>query len=204
MFIPSYWNRLPPRLYILGVIYILRHKNDYDLLHQVEKKYLYEVVEIHRARLTWCCINICLSLKPIFHCNMNSHALGSRVWYDPQHEHFAFPIPTCWYTKRLLYSTWSLLYPTQSLVYLTRSLEYPTRSLVDPMQAQRNLQREQVEYTLRWAILRLLCVGHVDFMLFVTCLLPLATQRETDFWWNMGLINEGKIMGVLFSAAHGG
>ena len=28
--------------------------------------------------------------------------------------------------------------------------------------------------------------GHVDFMLFVSCYLALATQPECYFWWNMG------------------
>ena len=28
------------------------------------------------------------------------------------------------------------------------------------------------------------CIGHVNFMLFVFCLFALGTQRECSFWWN--------------------
>ena len=31
-------------------------------------------------------------------------------------------------------------------------------------------------------------IGHVDFMLIVSFLFPLGTQREHCFWWNIGLI----------------
>ena len=31
------------------------------------------------------------------------------------------------------------------------------------------------------------CIGHVDFMLFVSISFPLVSQRELNFRWNMGL-----------------
>ena len=31
------------------------------------------------------------------------------------------------------------------------------------------------------------CVGHVDFMLFVSISFALGSQRERSFQWNMGL-----------------
>ena len=41
-------------------------------------------------------------LKPIFHCNVNPFALGSRVGLHPQREHFVLGIPTCRYLKNLV------------------------------------------------------------------------------------------------------
>ena len=51
----------------------------------------------------------------LFHCNWKPHGL------DPQRDHLALEIPTCWYPK-------SLANPTQSLTDPTRSLTDPTRA----------------------------------------------------------------------------
>ena len=70
-------------------------------------------------------------LKPTFYCNAKPLALGRRVGLNPQRDHSALEIPTCWCPK-------SLADPTQSLTD-------PTQSLTDPMRPQ----REQVEYRSR-------------------------------------------------------
>ena len=51
----------------------------------------------------------------------------------------------------------------------------------------------QFEYSLRWVREGWVCVGHVYFMLFVSCFLALGTKREHIFWWNMGF--QGDIIG---------
>ena len=43
---------------------------------------------------------------------------------------------------------------------------------------------EEVEFSLHWAILRWHPVGHVDFRLFVSCVLVLDCQRKCGFWPN--------------------
>ena len=48
-------------------------------------------------------------------------------------------------------------------------------------------QCEEMEYCLRWAISRWHCIGHVDFMLFVSCLLALGSQCRTRFLVEYGL-----------------
>ena len=53
--------------------------------------------------------------------------------------------------------------------------------------AQSKLQREPVEYVLRWIRQGGVCDGHVHFILFVSCSLVLGSQRECNFWWNMGV-----------------
>ena len=47
-------------------------------------------------------------------------------------------------------------------------------------------QHESVEYRLRWASGIVARVGHVHFMLFVSILFALGSQREGSFQWNMG------------------
>ena len=59
-------------------------------------------------------------------------------------------------------------------------------------------QHKQVEYSFHWAISCLHCVGHVDFMLFVSCLLVLGSQHKHVFWWNMDLNCHGCYIEVLF------
>ena len=41
------------------------------------------------------------NVKPIFHCNAKSLALGPCVGLDPQRDDFALGIATCWYLKTL-------------------------------------------------------------------------------------------------------
>ena len=111
---------------------------------------------------------------PIFHQNASPCALGSHAGQDPQIEHFALGISTCWYLKTLAHPTRSPFYPTQPPINLTRP------------------QREQVEYSSRWAREGWVHIGHVDFMLFVSISFvsipfALGSQRESSFWWNMGL-----------------
>ena len=38
------------------------------------------------------------------------------------------------------------------------------------------------------------CVGHVDFMLFVSISFTLGSQHKSNFWWNMGIINSVKVI----------
>ena len=45
----------------------------------------------------------------------------------------------------------------------------------------------QWNIVLHWACLPWVCVGHVDFMLFISFLLSLGTQSKRSFCWNMGL-----------------
>ena len=42
-----------------------------------------------------------------------------------------------------------------------------------------------------------ICVGHVDFKLFVSLLFTLGTQRECAFWWNMCYIQYQEIRDLL-------
>ena len=103
--------------------------------------------------------------------------LGLCVGSSPQREQFVLPIPTCCYLK--------------SLVDPTRSPADPTRAPPDPMQApltQREPQREPVEYGSRWVRESWVCVGHVYFMLFVSILFALGTQREPSFFVEYGLL----------------
>ena len=45
-----------------------------------------------------------------------------------------------------------------------------------------------------------LCIGHVDFMLFVHFFLAFGRQRKSSFWWNMGFssINRSEKIGFEF------
>ena len=56
--------------------------------------------------------------------------------------------------------------------------------------AQSDPQHEQLEYGSRLAILCWHHVGHVHFMLFVSCSLMLGSQRKRAFWWNTGYRDE--------------
>ena len=47
---------------------------------------------------------IVTTVKPIFHCNAKTLALGRRVGQYPQRESFALGIPTCWYLKMLKFA----------------------------------------------------------------------------------------------------
>ena len=105
----------------------------------------------------------------IFHQNMNPFALGLRVGYGPQYEQFTLPIPTCWYHKSLVDSTQTLM------------------DISEPMWTQRELQCEPVEYGSRWVCESWVCVGHVDFMSFLSISFILGSRCECIFWWNMGL-----------------
>ena len=60
-----------------------------------------------------------------------------------------------------------------------RTLTDQTRTLVDPMRAA--TQANDI-YSVCWVR-----IGHVNFMLFVSYLFTLGTQRECGNWWNMGL-----------------
>ena len=99
-------------------------------------------------------------VKPIFLCN----ALRPQVGLDPQCESFKLSIPTCWYLK-------TLADPTESP---NLSQQCPTRA---PRRASR-IWLNTRELGLRW---------DVHFMLFVSILFVLVTQRKPSFWWNMGL-----------------
>ena len=44
-----------------------------------------------------------------------------------------------------------------------------------------------MEYRLHWVSEGRVCVGHVHFMLFVSLLVELGSQRERNFQWNTGL-----------------
>ena len=64
----------------------------------------------------------------------------------------------------------------------TRSPTDPMRTLLtqrEPQWTKRDPQREQVEYSSRWAISRLVCIGHV--MLFVSLSFALGTQHKKRF-----------------------
>ena len=71
-----------------------------------------------------------ITVKPIFYCDVKPLAVGCRIGLDPQHNHLALEIPTCWSSK-------SLADPTQSLAGPMQSLTDPTRP-----------QCKQVEYSL--------------------------------------------------------
>ena len=43
-------------------------------------------------------------MKPIFHCDAKSFALGPGIGLDPQCHNFRLPIPTCWYLKTLKFA----------------------------------------------------------------------------------------------------
>ena len=57
----------------------------------------------------------------------------------------------------------------------------PMRSLVDPMKTWAN-PRKPMEYSTRWEREGWVCIGHVDFMFFVSFLFALGTQRERIMW----------------------
>ena len=109
------------------------------------------------------------SLKPIFHCDAKPFALGPRIGLDPQHHNFALGIPTCWFLKTLKFA----LPPMRMLKCALPSRPTPNASrwniggVGSPMQNSR--------------------IGHVDFMLFMSLSLALASQHEPNFQWNMGL-----------------
>ena len=52
--------------------------------------------------------------------------------------------------------------------------------------AQREPQRLPVEYSLHSVHESLVCIGHVQFMLFVSITFPLGSQLKQGFWWNIG------------------
>ena len=66
-------------------------------------------------------------LEPIFHQNANSFTFGSRVGHGPQCEHFALPIPTCWYPK-------GLTDPMRTQTDPTRTPTEPMQTSMDPTQ----------------------------------------------------------------------
>ena len=96
------------------------------------------------------------TVKPIFHCNVKPHVLGSRIGLDHQNDDLSLPIPTCWYLK-------CLANPTRPPVYPTLLPIYPTR----PPSTQRYPQCEQGEHRSRWVCESLIRIGHVHFMSFV-------------------------------------
>ena len=107
-------------------------------------------------------------LKLIFLCDTKPFALGHRIGLDPQRHNFALGIPTYWYLKMLKF----VIPPTRMLKFALPPTPTPNAS--------------------RWNIggirspTRGAGVGHVDFMLFVSCLLALDSQCKRCFQWNMG------------------
>ena len=116
------------------------------------------------------------SIKPIFHCNAKLLASGLRVklgeishWVSPQ-------LPTCWYLKSFMESTPTLKFalpPTPTLKFALPPTPTPNAS--------------------RWNIGGIgspkqnSCVGHVDFMLFVSISFVLVSQLELSFQLHMSL-----------------
>ena len=73
---------------------------------------------------------------------------------------------------------------------------YQSVGICKASRTQRECQSTQRNTnTSRWNIGRVwsprigACIGHVDFMLFVSISCTLDSQREHSFWWNMGLSN---------------
>ena len=102
---------------------------------------------------------IVTTVKPIFHCNAKTLALGHRVGQYPQRESFALGIPTCWYLKMLKFA----LAVTQT----PNANRWIIGCIASPTQNYR--------------------FGHVDFMLFVLISFALVTQCDPSLQWNMGL-----------------
>ena len=105
-------------------------------------------------------------IKPTFHCDAKTFALGPGVGLDPQRQNFASGIPTCWYLK--------MRNPRrQTLIFALPPMPTPDASqwniggVGSPTQNIR--------------------VGHVHFMLFMSISLASGTQRKHSFQWNMGL-----------------
>ena len=92
----------------------------------------------------------------------------TMIGLESKRHHFALPVPTWWYLKTLKFA----LPPTQTLKFA--------------------LPRTPTLNTIRWKIsvvgsqTQIFCVGHVDFRLFVSLSLALASQCEHNFQWNMG------------------
>ena len=106
------------------------------------------------------------TLKPIFHCDAKLLMLGVHVGHYPQDDNFALRIPTCWYLKML-----KLLLPrTQNPnICITPNIEHRIWNI------------GLVGYPTRGA--------DVDFMLFVSFLVVLGTQRKCDIQWNTRLMS---------------
>ena len=102
--------------------------------------------------------------------------IGGSLWAIPPMRNFALEIPIFWYLK-------SLAEPTQTLKFALppmRTLKF----VLPPMQTPN---------ASRWNIGRIgsptqgAGVGHVHFMLLVSFLVALGTQRKCDIQWNTGL-----------------
>ena len=102
------------------------------------------------------------TLKPIFHCNTKALALGVRIGQYPQRENFAF----------------GMLVSKNAQICIAPNAN--AKICVTP---NANPQREQMEYRSCW-VPRGAGIGHVDFMLFVSILVALGTQRKRQ--WNSG------------------
>ena len=97
-----------------------------------------------------------------FTATRNPLTLGCHVGLDPQRDHFALEIPTCWYRK--------------SLPDPTRLPADPPRSLTDPTRAQ----HEQVEYWSCWGSCWP-CTFHVVCVNFIRVRWPTRTQFLVEY-----------------------
>ena len=64
----------------------------------------------------------------------------------------------------------------------------PSQTQSKPLLTRCEAQSEPAEYSSCWVCEGLVCLGHVDFMLFVLILFALCTQCKHGFWWNTGLV----------------
>ena len=102
-------------------------------------------------------------LKPIFHCDSKTLALGCRIGQCPKHKSFALGIPSCWYPKTLKFA----LPPTQMLKFPSTPMQTP------------NLNRWNNGHV--GSLTQNSCVGHVDFILFVPNTNPICSEIWASF-----------------------
>ena len=89
-------------------------------------------------------------------------------------------LPTCWYLKNIVHQK-------RSQAHSTQTPAYPRPTPAHPTITQREPQCKPLVHGLCCVSSIGTHLGHVDFMLFVSILLQLATQCAHTFWWNMGL-----------------
>ena len=86
------------------------------LHHILQLAWLAAFLLLFQFRIFWLIWPLCCLLVPfklIYHQNMNPFALGHHIYLDPPCDHFALPLPTCRYLKKLADPMQTLVDPMQ-------------------------------------------------------------------------------------------
>ena len=109
----------------------------------------------------------CESVKPMYHCNVKTLALGPWVGLDPQREILR------WEYQYVVSKNAKICVSPNANVYIC----------VTP-NATPNTSQWNIDCVGSPGIGA--CVGHVHFMLFMSISFALGSQLERSFRWNMG------------------